>query len=65
MKNHLLLVALFFSSLFMFSQEVSIKIIEIKSLDTNTITKSSFSLNKVEAKGLTNKKKRGFFNYNS
>ena len=48
----------------MFSQEVSIKIIEIKSLDTNTITKSSFSLNKVEAKGLTNKKKRGFFNYN-
>jgi len=63
-KNYLLLVALFFNSLFMFSQEVSIKIIEIKSLDTNTITNSSFSLNKIEAKGLTNKKKKSFFNYN-
>ena len=64
MKNYFLIIALLFNSLILFSQEISIKIVEIKSLDTNTITNSSFSLKKIEAKGLTNKKKNNYFNYN-
>jgi len=64
MKNYCIIILVFFNSLILFSQETSIKIIEIKSLDTNTITKSSFSLNKINAKGLTNKKKNNYFNYN-
>lgn len=64
MKNYFLIIALLFNSLILFSQEISIKIVEIKSLDTNAITNSSFSLKKIEAKGLTNKKKNNYFNYN-
>ena len=64
MKNYFLIIALLFNSLILFSQEISIKIVEIKSLDTNTITNSSFSLKKIKAKGLTNKKKNNYFNYN-
>jgi len=64
MKNYCIIILVFFNSLILFSQETSIKIVEIKSLDTNTITKSSFSLNKINAKGLTNKKKNNYFNYN-
>ena len=64
MKNYCIIILVFFNSLILFSQETSIKIIQIKSLDTNTITKSSFSLNKINAKGLTNKKKNNYFNYN-
>lgn len=64
MKNYFLIIGVFFNSLILFSQEISIKIVEIKSLDTNAITNSSFSLKKIEAKGLTNKKKNNYFNYN-
>ena len=64
MKNYFLIIALLFNSVILFSQEISIKIVEIKSLDTNTITNSSFSLKKIEVKGLTNKKKNNYFNYN-
>ena len=64
MKNYFLIITLLFNSLILFSQEISIKIVEIKSLDTNTITNSSFSLKKIKAKGLTNKKKNNYFNYN-
>ncbi|MAU25220.1 MAG: hypothetical protein CMC34_00305 [Flavobacteriaceae bacterium] len=64
MKNYFLIITLLFNSLILFSQEISIKIVEIKSLDTNTITNSSFSLKKINAKGLTNKKKNNYFNYN-
>ena len=64
MKNYFLIIALLFNSLILFSQEISIKIVEIKSLDTNSITNSSFSLKKIKAKGLTNKKKNNYFNYN-
>ena len=64
MKNYFLIIALLFNSLILFSQEISIKIVEIKSLDTNTITNSSFSLKKINTKGLTNKKKNNYFNYN-
>ena len=63
-KNNLFLILFFLNSLFIFTQEISVKIIEIKSLDTNTINKSSFSLKKIEIRGLTNKKKNNFFNYN-
>ena len=64
MKNYFLIITFLFNSLILFSQEISIKIVEIKSLDTNTITNSSFSLKKIEVKGLTNKKKNNYFNYN-
>ena len=64
MKNYFLIIAFLFNSLILFSQEISIKIVEIKSLDTNTFTNSSFSLKKIEVKGLTNKKKNNYFNYN-
>ena len=64
MKNYFLIITLLFNSLILFSQEISIKIVEIKSLDANTITNSSFSLKKIKAKGLTNKKKNNYFNYN-
>jgi len=64
MKNYCIIILFFFNSLILFSQETSIKIIQIKSLDTNTITNSSFSLKKFEAKGLTYKKKNNYFNYN-
>ncbi len=64
MKNYFLIIMLLFNSLILFSQEISIKIVEIKSLDANTITNSSFSLKKIKAKGLTNKKKNNYFNYN-
>ena len=40
------------------------KVVEIKSLDTNTINKSSFSLKKIKTIGLTNKKKYNYFKYN-
>ena len=63
-KNNLFLILFFLNSLFIFTQEISVKIVEIKSLDTNTINKSSFSLKKIETRGLTNKKKNNFFNYN-
>ena len=63
-KNNLFLILFFLNSLFVFTQEISVKIVEIKSLDTNTINKSSFSLKKIETRGLTNKKKNNFFNYN-
>ena len=63
-KNNFFLILFFLNSLFVFTQEISVKIIEIKSLDTNTINKSSFSLKKIETRGLTNKKKNNFFNYN-
>ena len=64
MKNYFLIITLLFNSLILFSQEISIKIVEIKSLDANTITNSSFSLKKIKARGLTNKKKNNYFNYN-
>ena len=64
MKKYIILITVFLNSLFIFSQEVSIKIIEIKSLDTNAITNSSFELNKINIKGLTNKNKTSYFNYN-
>ena len=64
MKNYFLIIGILFNSLILVSQEISIKIVEIKSLDTNAITNSSFSLKKIEAKGLTNKKKNNYFNYN-
>tara|TARA_B100000131_G_scaffold315961_1_gene355280 strand:+ start:1029 stop:1682 length:654 start_codon:yes stop_codon:yes gene_type:complete len=63
-KNNFFLILFLLNSLFVFTQEISVKIIEIKSLDTNTINKSSFSLKKIETRGLTNKKKNNFFNYN-
>lgn len=63
-KNIFLLTILFLNTLPLFSQETAIKIIEIKSLDTNAITNSSFSLKNIEVKGLTNKKRNNFFNYN-
>ena len=63
-KKNLFLILFFLNSLFIFTQEISVKIVEIKSLDTNTINKSSFSLKKIETIGLTNKKKNNFFNYN-
>ena len=63
-KNNLFLILFLLNSLFVFTQEISVKIIEIKSLDTNAINKSSFSLKKIETRGLTNKKKNNFFNYN-
>ena len=63
-KNNFFLILFFLNSLFIFTQEISVKIVEIKSLDTNTINKSSFSLKKIETRGLTNKKKNNFFNYN-
>ena len=63
-KNNFFLILFLLNSLFVFTQEISVKIIKIKSLDTNTINKSSFSLKKIETRGLTNKKKNNFFNYN-
>ncbi len=63
-KNNFFLILFLLNSLFVFTQEISVKIIEIKSLDTNVINKSSFSLKKIETRGLTNKKKNNFFNYN-
>ena len=63
-KNNFFLILFLLNSLFVFTQEISVKIIEIKSLDTNAINKSSFSLKKIETRGLTNKKKNNFFNYN-
>ena len=63
-KNNFFLILFLLNSLFVFTQEISVKIIEIKSLDTNTINKSSFSLKKFKVRGLTNKKKNSFFNYN-
>lgn len=63
-KNNFFLILFLLNSLFVFTQEISVKIIEIKSLDTNAINKSSFSLRKIETRGLTNKKKNNFFNYN-
>ena len=63
-KNNFFLILFLLNSLFVFTQEISVKIIEIKSLDTNAINKSSFSLKKIEIRGLTNKKKNNFFNYN-
>ena len=63
-KNNFFLILFFLNSLFVFSQEISVKIVEIKSLDSNTISKSSFSLKKIKTIGLTNKKKNNFFNYN-
>ena len=63
-KNNFFLILFLLNSLFVFTQEISVKIIEIKSLDTNEINKSSFSLKKIETRGLTNKKKNNFFNYN-
>ena len=63
-KNNFFLILFLLNSLFVFTQEISVKIVEIKSLDTNTINKSSFSLKKIETRGLTNKKKNNFFNYN-
>ncbi len=63
-KNNFFLILFLLNSLFIFTQEISVKIVEIKSLDTNTINKSSFSLKKIETRGLTNKKKNSFFNYN-
>ena len=63
-KNNFFLILFLLNSLFVFTQEISVKIIEIKALDTNAINKSSFSLKKIETRGLTNKKKNNFFNYN-
>tara|TARA_B100000427_G_scaffold277181_1_gene246425 strand:+ start:643 stop:1314 length:672 start_codon:yes stop_codon:yes gene_type:complete len=63
-KYIFLLTILFLNTPSLFSQETAIKIIEIKSLDTNAITNSSFSLKNIEVKGLTNKKRNNFFNYN-
>ncbi|MEC9108124.1 MAG: hypothetical protein VX472_01040 [Bacteroidota bacterium] len=63
-KNNFFLILFLLNSLFIFTQEISVKIVEIKSLDTNTINKSSFSLKKIETRGLTNNKKNNFFNYN-
>ena len=63
-KNNFFLILFLLNSLFVFTQEISVKIVEIKSLDTNTINKSSFSLKKFKVRGLTNKKKNSFFNYN-
>ena len=63
-KNNFFLILFLLNSLFVFTLEISVKIIEIKSLDTNEINKSSFSLKKIETRGLTNKKKNNFFNYN-
>ena len=64
MKFKLSLFILFFVYINCFSQETAIKLLNIKSLDTNTLNKNSFNLNKIQPMGLTNKDPKKFFNYN-
>ncbi len=46
------------------AQEIVIKSLKIKSLDTNNINKESFNLNRIQPIGLTNKEPLTFFDYN-
>tara|TARA_B100000029_G_scaffold292679_2_gene286195 strand:- start:1949 stop:2602 length:654 start_codon:yes stop_codon:yes gene_type:complete len=63
-KKNFFLILIILNSFCLFSQEISIKIVEIKSLDTNLVNKSSFSLKQIKTSGLTNKKRKNYFNYN-
>ncbi len=64
MKFYTLLFLFLFLFVNSFSQETVIKSLKIKSLDTNSISKESFNLNRISLKGLTNKDSENFFNYN-
>ena len=47
-----------------FAQETAIKSLKIKSLDTNSVNKETFNLNRISPIGLTTKKPKKFFDYN-
>ena len=47
-----------------FAQETAIKSLKIKSLDTNSVNKETFNLNRISPIGLTNKNPKNFFDYN-
>ena len=47
-----------------FAQETAIKYLKIKSLDTNSVNKETFNLNRISPIGLTKKNPKKFFDYN-
>ena len=47
-----------------FAQETAIKSLKIKSLDTNSVNKETFNLNRISLIGLTKKNPKKFFDYN-
>ena len=47
-----------------FAQETAIKSLKIKSLDTNSVNKETFNLNRISPIGLTKKNPKKFFDYN-
>ena len=59
---------IFFLFLFLFinsfAQETAIKSLKIKSLDTNSVNKETFNLNRISPIGLTKKNPKKFFDYN-
>ena len=64
MQQYKLLFLFFFLFVNISAQEITIKSLKIKSLDTNNINKESFNLNRIKPIGLTNKDEKSFFDYN-
>ena len=60
-KRLFLFLFLFINS---FAQETAIKSLKIKSLDTNSVNKETFNLNRISPIGLTKKNPKKFFDYN-
>ena len=64
MKYCKIFIILLFIHVNSFAQEIAIKSLKIKSLDTNNINNESFNLNRIQPIGLTNKQPKSFFDYN-
>lgn len=64
MRFNKLLFLFLFLFINSFAQETAIKSLKIKSLDTNSVNKETFNLNRISPIGLTKKNPKKFFDYN-